>query len=137
MAKKRKQWVYSPKKESIPSMDEGFKAEVETKAQKLIDEVLKPKHVKPAPKDARFNYISDIKLKWYRSSLLFMAIYACPGPNALAPSFEAKFARMQWFGGGRFDLAFMRHTGAWVPLYEALPVDECLKAIREDPWFHP
>jgi hypothetical protein len=31
----------------------------------------------------------------------------------------------------------MRHTGQWVELYEALSVDECLKAIQHDPWFVP
>jgi len=29
----------------------------------------------------------------------------------------------------------MRHTGQWVELYDALSVDECLQAIRDDPWF--
>jgi hypothetical protein len=37
----------------------------------------------------------------------------------------------------RFALSFLRHTGRWVELYDALPVDECLKAIRDDPWFQP
>ncbi len=29
----------------------------------------------------------------------------------MVPDFEAKFARMQYAGKGRFHLAFMRHTG--------------------------
>ncbi len=33
--------------------------------------------------------------------------------------------------------AFMRHTGQWVRLYDALTVDECLKAIQDDPWVVP
>jgi hypothetical protein len=31
----------------------------------------------------------------------------------------------------------MRHTGEWVGLYDALSVDEGLKAIGDDPWFVP
>jgi hypothetical protein len=31
----------------------------------------------------------------------------------------------------------MRHTGKWVVLYDRLPLDECLEAIREDYWFQP
>jgi hypothetical protein len=31
----------------------------------------------------------------------------------------------------------MRHTGKWVALYNGLNVDECLKAIQDDPWFVP
>ena len=81
--------------------------------------------------------IIDIGAKWYRNYFYFSSTYACPGPNALSPTFEAKFARMEHLGGGRFALYFMRHTGEWVGLYDALTVDECLEAIREDPWFVP
>ena len=67
--------------------------------------------------------------------LFFIKVFACPGPNALSPSFESRLARLRHAGGGRFDLAFMRHTGQWVELYEWLTVEECLDAIRDDPWF--
>ena len=75
--------------------------------------------------------------KWYRNYFYFSSTYTCPGPNALSPTFEAKFARMEHLGGGRFALYFMRHTGEWVGLYDALSVDESLKAIRDDSWFVP
>ena len=39
--------------------------------------------------------------------------------------------------GGQFALCFMRHTGEWVGIYDALSVDECMKAIQDDPWFVP
>jgi len=57
--------------------------------------------------------------------------------NALSPTFESKFARMEYLGNDRFALYFMRHTGEWVGLYDGLSVDEYLKAIRDDPWFQP
>jgi hypothetical protein len=31
----------------------------------------------------------------------------------------------------------MRHTGEWVGLYDALSLEESLKAICDDPWFMP
>jgi len=31
----------------------------------------------------------------------------------------------------------MRHTGQWVEVYEGVTVDECMTAIRDDPWFVP
>jgi hypothetical protein len=31
----------------------------------------------------------------------------------------------------------MRHTGEWVGLFDELTVDECMKAIQDDPWFVP
>lgn len=138
MAKKQpKRWVYSPPKPPKVSASEAVKAEVEAKAKELIETVLKPQHVKPPPKDERFNYIIDIGGKWYRSYFYFFSTYACPGPNALSSTFESKFARLEHVGGGRFNLSFMRHTGQWVQLFTGLTLDECLKAIKDDPWFQP
>ena len=58
MVKKRpKQWVWSPSsRASSPTLDAATRSQVEAKARELIDAVLKPKHVKPPPEDARSNY---------------------------------------------------------------------------------
>jgi len=55
----------------------------------------------------------------------------------ISPTFETKFARMEYVGNNRFALSFMRHTEQWIELYDSLSVDECLKAIQDDPWFQP
>jgi hypothetical protein len=139
MAKKKqpKRWVYSPSSKAGTGLDAATKAQVEAKAQELIDNELKPKHVKPPPEDARFNYVTDVTLKWHGSTLFLVAVYACPGPNAISPSFESRFARLRPAAGGRFDLSFMRHTGQWVELFQGRTLDECLQEIRDDPWFIP
>ena len=67
----------------------------------------------------------------------FSAEYRVAGPNPIEPSFEAKFARMQYAGGQRFHLSYMRYTGQWIQLYTDLTVDECIEAIRDDPYFSP
>jgi hypothetical protein len=72
-----------------------------------------------------------------RPYFYFFATYASPGPNALSPTFESKFARMEYLGNDRFTLYFMLHTREWVGLYDALSVDECMKAIQDDAWFVP
>lgn len=136
MAKKQpKRWVYSPKKPAKPKVPEAVKGEVEAKAGELIETVLKPKFVKPPPKDKRWNYIIDVGSKWYRSSFYFSSLYACPGPNAVSSTFESKFARLEYVGSERFNLSFMRHTGQWVEIYTGLTLKECLDAIQNDPWF--
>jgi hypothetical protein len=137
MAKRRKAWMIRPAKKPKSPLPDSLKAEVEAKAAALIENVLKPKHVLPPPKDGPFNYIIDIGAKWYRHYFYFFSTYACPGPNALSPTFESKFARMEYLGNATFALYFMRHTGEWVGLYDALSVDESLKAIQDDPWFVP
>jgi hypothetical protein len=137
MANRRKTWVYVPPKPSKPTVPAATKADVAAKARELVESVLKPRHVKPPPDDERFNDIVDIATKWYRGYFYFFATYHVPGPTAIAPSFEAKFARLEYTGANRFTLAFMRHTGQWVELYPDLPLEQCLEAIRDDPFFIP
>jgi hypothetical protein len=107
---------------------------VDAKATKLVEK-LKPKYVQPPPKEPRFNYIIDVWTKWIGGTLYFGTTYACPGPNAISPSFEVKFARMEHVGGGRFALSYMRHTEKWFKLFPSLTADECLDAIENDPTF--
>lgn len=139
MAKKRqpKGWAYSPSSKASTGLDAAMKSQIEAKVQELIDKELKPKHVKPPPEDSRFNYVTDITLKWHGSTLFLVSVYACPGPNAISPRFEERFARLRPAAGGRFDLSFMRHTGQWVELFQGQTLDECLREIRDDPWFMP
>src|SRR3954467_13931009 len=137
MAKKRNPWDITPAKGWKPPLPDSLKAEVQARADDLIKNVLKPKHVLPPPNDARFNYIIDIGAGWFRNYFYFICTYACPGPDALSPTFESKFARMEHLGNGKFALYYMRHTGEWVGLFDDLTVDECLKAIQDDPWFVP
>ncbi len=66
-----------------------------------------------------------------------IGIWASPGPNALSPSFEAGFARLEYVGQRRFNMAYMRHTEKWWEVYQRLTLDECLKTVREEPLLHP
>ncbi|HUY36816.1 MAG TPA: hypothetical protein VMV69_29120 [Pirellulales bacterium] len=127
-----------PGKSPKPPVPDSVKAELEAKATDLIENVLKPKHVLPPRVGEQFNYITDIGTKWYRNYFYFISTYACPAPNALSPTFEAKFARLEYRGAGKFALSFMRHTGEWTGMYDApLSIHECMKAIRADDWFVP
>ena len=136
MARPRKAWTIPPANRR-PSVPASIKTEVETKARDLIENVLKPKHPLPPPVEADFNYVSDIGTKWHGNYFYFIATYTCPGPNAMSPTFESKFARMEYVSDGLFALGFKRHTGEWVGLFDAISVDQCMKAIQDDPWFLP
>ena len=137
MTPQRKTWQYVPAKPKPPQVPTKLKAEVEGKARQLIDEVLKPNHLKPPPADETFNYIADIYGRWYRHYYYFCSRYNSPGPYAIAPFFEAKFARMEYAGGERFHLAYMRHTGQWFEVFRDLSLDECLAAVSDNPLFYP
>ena len=132
----RKAWMIRPAKKST-AVPDSIKREVESKAIDVIANVLKLKHVQPPREDEQFNYITDIGTKWYRNYFYFLSTYTCPGPNALAPTFEEKFARMEYIGDAKFALYFMRYTGEWVGIYDSLSVDESMKAIQDDSWFVP
>ncbi len=137
MAKSRKIWVFSPPKQAKPKLPNALKANVTAEANELIDTVLKPTHVKPPARDEHFNYIVDIYSKWYRNYFYLCSKYACPDPNAISPYFEARFARLEYVGNERFNLAYMRHTGKWCEIYIELSLAECLDAIRDEPHFLP
>ena len=137
MAKQRKAWMFSAEKKPKASLPGTLKDEVDTKARELIETVLKPKHIQAPPEGNQFNFITEITIKWLGSKCYFVSTYACLGPNAISPTFDSKFARMEYLGSGKFALYFMRHTGEWVGLYDALSVDECMKAIQDDAWFVP
>ena len=137
MAKKKK----SPRTWMLPAptqrtakapLSASTKTDVDAKAVKLVETVLKPKYVQPPPREPRFNYIIDVWTKWIGGTLFFGTTYACPGPNAISPSFDVKFARMEHLGGGRFALSYMRHTEKWFKLFPSLTADECLDAVEND-----
>ena len=137
MAKRQKQWIYSPPRPTKPKVPEPVKRDVETRAHEFVASVLKPKHLTPVPKDADFNYIVGISTKWYRNYFYFCATYCSPGPYVIAPSFETQFARLEYVGNQQFHLSYMRHTGQWWEIYTALSVGECFEAIRDEPHFLP
>ncbi|MGJ3253521.1 MAG: hypothetical protein ACFE0J_20665 [Elainellaceae cyanobacterium] len=137
MAEKRR--IYSPKKTrtSNPNVPDALKDEVQQKFDALIETEFKPKYIKPPPEEPRFNYLVDIFTKWYRSYFYICGTYHCPGPNAIAPSFETKYARFEYIGGDRFNVAYMRHTGQWWQIAEELSLDDCLEMTRSNPILHP
>ena len=137
MAKKGMTWLPARTRPRKLSISDELKAQADAEAQKLVETVLKPRFVQPPPKKPRFNYIIDVAAKWHGSTLYFISTYACPGPTAISPTFEAKFARMELVGKNTFNLSFMRHTGKWVVLFRCVSLDECLDAIENDPWFQP
>lgn len=137
MAKMPKTWMMAQRTGSKPKPPESLKAEVSSKAKKLIESVLKPKHVKSPPENDQFNYITDIWTKWQGGYFYFGATYACPGPGAIAPSFETKFARLEYSDGNRFNMSYMRHTEKWFELFHDLTLDECLDLVRDGCHFQP
>jgi hypothetical protein len=135
----RKGWILapSPSRRSSAEISNAAKAEMQRRGEELIASSLKPRHLKPPPEDQEFNYLVDIFLKWHGNSLLFCSKYNCPSPNAISPSFEDKFARIEYAGPNQYNLSYRRHTEQWCEIGAGLTLDQCLEAIKEDPLFTP
>ena len=133
----KRSWVAASTKRTKPSVPGTVKPMLKEKADKLIDDVIKPQHVEPAPTTNDYNYIADINSKWSRNYFYFCATYNCPSPNAISSSFETNFARMEYVENNKFNLAYMRHTEKWFEVFQDLSMDECLKIIEDDPIFMP
>ena len=135
MPKTGRQWVWAPNKPSVVPV--ALKEEVSAKGDKLVQEYIKPTYVEPPSKKPRFNYLVDAHTKWRGRYYYFISKYANPRPNRLAPFFYVGFARMEYAGDRRFNLAYFRHTGKWWQVNSNLSLREALDLIRKDSLFHP
>ena len=135
MGKMKKQRVWIQAKPS--SVPESLRDKVSEAATELVEKHIKPQHIKPPPKYAQFNYIEDIFTKWKGRYFYFMTRYACVGPNRISPNFEIGFARLEFVGDERFNLAYFRHTGKWWQVFSNLSLEDALKTIKTEPYFQP
>jgi len=136
MVKSTKVARYPSCKQRSLRVPEAFKSELSSKAEKLLDQHLKPAHVEQ-PENPQCNYITDIYTRWHREELYFCATYVAPFPDAASPEFEVRFARMGYLGNGEFRLDYKGQTGRWRNKYPSSSVEKCLEAVRDDPRFIP
>ena len=57
----------NPPKQTKPKVPELVKSALKEKSDEVIENTLKPKHIKTPPTDNDFNYLVDIYTKWYRN----------------------------------------------------------------------
>lgn len=117
-------------------LDRWAKQAFVAQAEAFIADFYRPTFINPPPADPQFNTIIEFSARWHGSYLLLTAKYACPGPNALSPSFETHFARLGYFNSGRFNLWARRHNDQWIVLASDLTLDAAFAEMRTNPWFH-
>ena len=138
MAKKAKKiWLPSTTKKPNPQVPEDEKQLVLQKCNELIETEFKPKYIESPPTDNDWNYRVDIFGKWYRNYFYFCSIFNCPSPRAISPSFESKFARLEYVGKDCFNVAYMRHTEQWWEILQGLSLEECLSELKINPVLQP
>ena len=99
----------------------------------LIEQELRPTAIQPPPPDPQWNYLVDLHTKWHGRFFYLFGKYRCPGPHAIRPFFDEGFARLEYAGGDRFNVSYMRHTGQWWEIAQGLTLDQCIQAIRDNP----
>ena len=131
----RGRWVYRGGR-AAGKPPAGEKAVITAACEKMIAEVLKPRFL-PEIRPSEFNYPIDIFGSWRGNKYRFFQRFRSDHRDAIAPEFDAPFARLEYVAQDHFDLSYHRHTGAWFCLYRSLGLSEALKLIADDPHLHP
>ena len=126
-----------PPKPARPKVPDDLKMEVQQKADGFLESYLKPTFLLPPPAEPKWNYIVDIFTKWHQRYFYFCSKYRCVHENCISEFFESRFARLEYAGDKKFNVAYMRHTGQWWEILQGLSLEECFEEIRQQELLHP
>jgi len=126
-----------PTKPAKPKISESLKSTVKSKADDFVESFLKPRFIKPPPKENQGNYAVDIFTKWHQRYFYFCSTWRSPAPDTLSVHFEVRFARLEYVEDDKFNLACTRYSGRWSEIFQDLTLDECIEEIKGDPLLQP
>lgn len=86
------------------------------------------------PPNPDFGYTVDIYGKWHRHYYYFIQKMRYDRPGSEGER-EFKFSRLECFAGDTCNLAYMRHTGQWVEVFQGMSVDDALEEVLSNPIF--
>lgn len=134
----QKRWIRLPEKAAKPQVPADEKLLITQKCQDFIDTELKPKYVVTNPERYQWQYIIDVSGKWNRNFFYFSSLHKAKDENyMIRPTYEAKFARLEYTGKDCFSLAYMRHTDKWWEMRRGLSLEECFELIKTDHILQP
>ena len=134
---RRKVWVYNPRKGKRTISDQT-KNQIQLVCDQFIEEYLRPRFVRPFdPKNKTMPQCIDIRWKWYRHFIHFMARYKDTRRDVIEEEYDYPIARLEYTHEDLFYLAYFRHTGEWSDMMydKGNSLEECLGMIRELPHF--
>ena len=124
----------------VKTLTKGEKAAIAARCDRFIEETLRPRFL-PEVRPTVFNYPVDISGRWRGNKYSFITRFRSGFPENSGEEFDAAFTRLdhleEHIAENRFDVMWMRHTGRWFRLYEAVTLDEALRLILEDELLHP
>jgi hypothetical protein len=119
-----------------PVVPEDEKRAVIAACERFVEEVPKPGFL-PAIVPSEWNYPVDIFGQWHGGRYRFIQRFRNDRPEALAPGFDAPFARVEWVAPGLYDVAYFRHTGQWWTIFRSVSLGEALRLIETETLLHP
>lgn len=94
-------------------------------------------YINPSNQHESNNYLTELSSKWYRNYFYLISHYQSDNPNAISPSFEVRYTRIQCTGEATYSLSYMRHNGQWNEVYTNLSVSKLERTIISETLFHP
>jgi hypothetical protein len=97
-------WVFSP------TATESDKIEISKQFEPVIEKL--KKNLSPLLEPQEFNHCVDVFSKWNKNFFFIMQKYKT-GKGGIVDYFDTGLARLEFNGKGKFNLAYLRHTGQW------------------------
>lgn len=129
----KKRWMYVPPKPPKLKVPEYLKSTVKAGADEFVESFLRPRFIKETPKEYQWNLPSRYFYEVASAVLLFLFNVALSWSQCDLRVFESRFARLEYAGGEKFNMAYMRHTGQWWEIFQDLTLDQCIEEIRVNP----
>lgn len=102
----------------------------------FVRDVLKPRFLAEI-RPTEWNYLVDIRGDWRGGRYRFIRRYRSGMAHNRGEEFDAPFARLDRMGPDRFDIHWMRHTGAWWRLHTGVTLVQALHILETDGVLHP
>lgn len=115
-----------PKPQPKPKVDDLVRETIDLQVVSVVAK-LKKRYCK-SPHNPTFNWPDDLFTRWHRDALYFVVVMR--KPHKRPPSFEARVARMEHIGDGKFNLAIPMRRGWNTIMKDAMP-EECLNEVSE------
>ena len=96
----KKSWMYVPPKPQKSMVPDHLKSDMKAGADEFVESL-----------DYQWSYPVYIFRKWHQRYFYFCVTWRSPRPDAISEYFESRFARLEYAGDEKFDVAYMRHTG--------------------------
>ncbi len=129
--RRKRQKIWAPMTPRPPAVNPLEKQLIVEVCEAFIANILKPRFL-PAIRPTTFNYPIDIHGDWRAGRYRFMQRYRSGHPNREVDEFDAPFARIDRMGPDRFDIYWMRHTGAWYLLHTGKTLAEAFHILETD-----